>query len=42
MDYFDFRNPLRKQFVASRPTPAQPCLTMAEDRELDIAVQRII
>ncbi|OXU23728.1 hypothetical protein TSAR_006513 [Trichomalopsis sarcophagae] len=35
-------NPLRKQCATQRPAPAQPCLTVAEDRELDITVQRII
>ncbi|KAJ8681573.1 hypothetical protein QAD02_017365 [Eretmocerus hayati] len=37
-----YSNPLRKSFVVQRPTPAPPCLSIAEDRELDIAVQRII
>uniref|UniRef100_A0ABD2W3R9 BAR domain-containing protein n=1 Tax=Trichogramma kaykai TaxID=54128 RepID=A0ABD2W3R9_9HYME len=38
----EHRNPLRKQYITTRPTPAYPCLTAEEDRELDIAVQRII
>lgn len=36
------RNPLRKQSAIQKPASAQPCLTAAEDRELEITVQRII
>ncbi|XP_058794063.1 bridging integrator 3 homolog [Phymastichus coffea] len=32
----------RKKYFMQKPTPAQPCLTEEEDRELLIAVQRII
>ncbi|XP_043280558.1 bridging integrator 3 homolog [Venturia canescens] len=36
-------NPLpRKNYLSKRPTPAQPLLTQSEDRELDIAVQRLM
>ncbi|XP_043598264.1 bridging integrator 3-like [Bombus pyrosoma] len=35
-------NPLKKNHLTQRPTPAPPLLTHSEDRELDIAVQRLI
>ncbi|XP_017890284.1 bridging integrator 3 homolog [Ceratina calcarata] len=35
-------NPLKKNHITQRPTPVPPLLTHAEDRELDIAVQRLI
>ncbi|KZC08640.1 Bridging integrator 3 like protein, partial [Dufourea novaeangliae] len=35
-------NPLKKNHLTQRPTPAQSLLSHAEDRELDIAVQRLI
>lgn len=35
-------NPLKQKHFMHKPTPAHPLLTHAEDRELDIAVQRLI
>lgn len=35
-------NPLKKNHLTLRPSPAQPLLSHAEDRELDVAVQRLI
>ena len=35
-------NPLKKNHLTLRPTPAPPLLSHAEDRELDVAVQRLI
>ncbi|XP_034947751.1 bridging integrator 3-like [Chelonus insularis] len=35
-------NPRRKNHLTHRPTPAQPLLSISEDKELDIAVQRLI
>lgn len=37
-----YRNPLRKNHLIQRPTPAPPLLSHSEDRELDIAVQKLI
>lgn len=36
------RNPWKKKHLAQRPSPAQPLITHTEDRQLDIAVQRLI
>ncbi|CAK9834009.1 Bridging integrator 3 homolog [Anthophora retusa] len=36
------RNPLKKNHLTQRPTPAQPLLSHAEDRDLDYAVQKLI
>ncbi|OAD55673.1 Bridging integrator 3 like protein, partial [Eufriesea mexicana] len=35
-------NPLKKNHLTQRPTPAPPLLSQSEDRNLDIAVQRLI
>ncbi|XP_053986996.1 bridging integrator 3-like [Hylaeus volcanicus] len=35
-------NPLKKNHLTQRPTPAPPLLSHVEDRELDVAVQRLI
>ncbi|KAK2577512.1 hypothetical protein KPH14_003607 [Odynerus spinipes] len=35
-------NPLKKNHLTLRPSPAQPLLSHAEDRELDVGVQRLI
>ncbi|XP_076628200.1 bridging integrator 3 homolog isoform X1 [Colletes latitarsis] len=35
-------NPLKKNHLKQRPTSAPPLLSSAEDRELDVAVQRLI
>ncbi|KAK1118051.1 hypothetical protein K0M31_015498 [Melipona bicolor] len=40
--YEDWGIPLKKNHLTQRPTPAPPLLTHSEDRELDIAVQRLI
>ena len=35
------RNPLRRNQLGQKPTPAYPVITQNEDRELDITVQRL-
>ncbi|XP_012139373.1 bridging integrator 3 homolog [Megachile rotundata] len=35
-------NPLKKNHLTLRPTPASPLLSHTEDRELDVAVQKLI
>ncbi|XP_076292246.1 bridging integrator 3 homolog [Lasioglossum baleicum] len=35
-------NPLKRNHLTQRPTPAQPLLSHTEDRDLDVAVQRLI
>ncbi|XP_076240082.1 bridging integrator 3 [Calliopsis andreniformis] len=35
-------NPLKKNHLTQRPTPASPLLSHTEDRELDVTIQRLI
>jgi len=36
------RNPLKKNYLTQRPTSAPPLLSYAEDKELDVIVQKLI